>query len=115
MKTTSKSITFMVAILATTAPFAAALPNSGRRITGTILKVEPRVREAGMRWDDKGTVIAFSWNDRTTFVSNATFTDAAILQPKARVNVIYHAPFFGKPFVSRVRLAMPPATALANK
>lgn len=84
-----------------------ALPTLGRRISGTVLQVEPRVREAGMKQDRKDTVIVFRWNDRTEFFANGTSTTAAILQPGERVNVTYHTPFFGKPFVSRVKLVMP--------
>ncbi len=98
-----KQISIASAILTCLVTSANALPTSGRRISGTILKVEPPGREAEMRRDDKGTVLTFSWNDRTTFIANATFTDAAMLRPGAHVIVTYHKPFFGKPFISRVK------------
>lgn len=108
MKTQSKPIILLIAIQASLIPFAAALPTSGRRITGTIEKVDAQAKEVIMRREDKGPAVSFVWNKRTTFSANSQPADASILKMGRRVNTIYHSPFFGKPYVSRVML---PTTA----
>jgi hypothetical protein len=107
MKTQISRITLVSALLACFATSASALPTAGRRLSGTIRNVETRVREAEMRRADNDAVIAFRWNKHTLFVANGKIADPAIVRTGANVNVIYHEPFFGKPFVSRVKLAMP--------
>lgn len=108
MKTSPKPIILMVAILAATAPFAAALPNTGRRITGTIENVDAQAKEVTLRPASKGSAISFVWNKRTIFSTSTRPADASILKKGRRVDTIYHTPFFGKPYVSRVML---PTTA----
>ena len=104
MKTPSKPVILMLAILAATTPFAAALPNTGRRITGTIENVDAQAKEVTLRPENKGSAVSFVWNKRTTFSTNTQPADASILKKGQRVNTIYHSPFFGKPYVSRVKL-----------
>lgn len=104
MKTPSKLIIPMLAILATTTPLAVALPKLGRSITGTIENVNVQAKEVIMRQVDRGTVVSFVWNTRTTFSVSNRPADASILKKGQRVDAIYHTPFFGKPYVSRVRL-----------
>lgn len=104
MKTTSKPVILMLAVLAVTTPFAAALPNTGRRITGTVESVDANAKEAILRPENKGSAVSFVWNKRTTFSTNTQPADASILKKGRRVKTIYHSPFFGKPYVSRVML-----------
>lgn len=94
----------MLAILAATMPFAAALPNTGRHITGTIENVDSQNKEVTLRPENKGSAISFVWNKRTTFSTDTRPADASILKTGRRVKTIYHSPFFGKPYVSRVIL-----------
>lgn len=60
--------------------------------------------------EEHATLITFIWIKRTAFVANSQFTNASILKKGARVDVIYHKPIFGSPFVTRV-LLLPNATA----
>lgn len=85
-------------------PLAIAMPQTGRRITGIVQESKEQSREAVILQTNKGTPLRFFWNNRTTFVANMQFVDAAILMPGAKVEVIYHHPFFGKPFVTKVTL-----------
>lgn len=54
--------------------------------------------------EDKEASIKFVWNGLTSFFANSQSSDAAILKNGAHVEVIYHAPFFGKPLVTKVTL-----------
>lgn len=47
---------------------------------------------------------SFEWNDDTWFVQHGRFTGSTALKPGAAVRIRYRAPFFGKPFVSKVTL-----------
>lgn len=87
---------------------ASAIPRTGRYITGVIQKVDVPNQEVALLREDSGGVVSFIWNKRTDFIASGKFTDAAILKKGARVEVIRHAPFFGKPFVTKVTLL--PAT-----
>lgn len=104
MDITSKRVILMLAILAVTTPFAAALPNTGRRITGTIVNVDAQAKEVTLRPENKGLAVSFVWNKRTAFSTNTQPADASVLKKGRRVITIYHSPFFGKPYVSRVKL-----------
>lgn len=83
---------------------ASAVSSHGRRITGTIQMVDAQSQEVAMLREDKGIVIKFVWNKRTTFVASSQIADASILKRGARIEVIRHEPFFGKPFVTKVTL-----------
>lgn len=104
MKTSITKISVLSTLLACIATPAMALPTLGRHLTGTIEKIDLRIREVEMRRADKGTDVTFGWNRRTTFSTNGHPADATILKPGTRAKVIYHTPFIGKPFVSRVRI-----------
>ena len=104
MKTTPSLFALLFVFLASFATPAAATTPQGHRITGTIQKVDASAREVEMLREDTRTPIAFLWNRGTTFVTGTGMADAAILKKGARVEVIRHAPFFGKPFVTKVTL-----------
>ena len=112
MKTSSNPILLLLAIVAATTPFAEALPNTGRRITGTIENVDAQAKEVTLRTEKSGSPISFIWIKRTIFSINATPADASILKKGRQVNAIYHSPFFGRPYVTRVTLRT--ATAPKN-
>lgn len=109
MKTHSLFIAFLFIILANTATPAAARTPRGRTITGTIQKVDAQAQEVEMLRYDTGTLISFVWIARTTFAAKGRMTDAAILKKGAHVEVSYHEPVFGKPFVTRVALLPTPS------
>ncbi|MCB1209130.1 MAG: hypothetical protein KDK97_07370 [Verrucomicrobiales bacterium] len=104
MKTRSRLIALLFAMLASfTMPATARTPH-GRDIIGIIQRVNPQTQEVEMRRDDTGAVITFVRVKRTTFVADGRLADATILKPGAHVTVSHHVPFFGKPFVTRVTL-----------
>ena len=83
---------------------AAAMPRTGRRITGIVQKTNWQGRESEiLRTDARGPLI-FVWIAPTAFVANRQWVNAAILKPGARVEVTYHHPLFGRPYVTRVTL-----------
>ena len=84
-------------------PAAARAPR-GRPISGIVQKTNARTREAEILRTDTGAPLRFVWISRTIFVANVQIVDAAILEPGAKVEVIYHQPFFGRPFVTKVTL-----------
>jgi Cu/Ag efflux protein CusF len=106
MKTLPLLIAFCFTLLTAT-PAAAKSPR-GTHITGTIQKVDASTREVELLQEDTRTPITFVWNRLTTFVTGTSMADAAILKKGARVEIILHRPFFGKPFVAKVTLL--PAT-----
>jgi hypothetical protein len=83
---------------------AAARALRGRSISGIVQKTNAPTREAEIVRSDTGTPLSFVWISRTIFVANAEVVNAAILEPGAKVEVIYHQPVFGRPFVTRVTL-----------
>lgn len=93
-----------LAILASIPTSATAMPRTGHRITGIVQKTNWQGRESEiLRTDARGPLI-FVWMDRTTFVANRQGVNAAILKPGAKVEVTYHHPLFGRPYVTRVTL-----------
>jgi len=85
------------------APAAARSPR-GRFISGIVQKSNAPAQEAEILRTDTGAPLSFVWISRTIFVVNVQVVDAAILEPGAKVEVIYHQPFFGRPFVTKVTL-----------
>lgn len=83
---------------------ATARTHTGSHITGIVQKTNVQVREAEILRTDTGVRLSFVWNNQTTFVANTQLVNAAILKRGAKVEVIYHQPFFGRPFVTRVTL-----------
>ncbi len=102
MKTLPLLTAFCFTLLTVT-PAAASTPQ-GTRIVGTIQKVDAGAQDVELLEEDTRTPITFVWNRLTTFVTGRSMTDAAILKNGARVEVIRHRPFFGRPFVAKVTL-----------
>ena len=84
-------------------PATARAPR-GRPISGIVQKTHAPTREAEIVRTDTGAPLSFVWIGRTLFVANVQVVDAAILEPGAKVEVIYHQPFFSRPFVTKVTL-----------
>ena len=83
---------------------AAATTPKGTRIIGTIQTVDAKAEVVKMQREEKSALLEFTWSNRTIFIANGKITDAAILKKGARVEVICHFPFFGKPDVTKVTL-----------
>lgn len=86
---------------------APALTPRGRLIAGVVQRVDAQTKEVQMRRDGSGEVIAFVCAQRAVFFANGESTTPVILKVGAHVEVSRHVPFFGKPFVTRVRLLQP--------
>ena len=85
-------------------PLAAAKSPRGRRISGIVEKTNASARETEIMRTDTSTPLSFVWSDRTTFVAHRQVVDAAIIKSGSKIEVIYHQPFFGRPFVTKVTL-----------
>jgi hypothetical protein len=104
VKTVSLKIISVVAILMSVAPLSFALSIPGRHVVGIIQEVNAQAREAELLQPGKAKPLRFTWDNQTRFIANQHFVDAAILSSGARVEVEYHQPFFGKPYVTKVTL-----------
>lgn len=93
-----------LAIVVSVPSLATARTPTGRHITGVIQMTNGQTREVEILRTDTGETLSFVWNNRTKFVANMQFVSAAIFQPRDKVEVIYHRPFFGRPFVTKVTL-----------
>ncbi|MCX6952560.1 MAG: hypothetical protein NTV51_10410 [Verrucomicrobia bacterium] len=93
----------LAAVVSIPTPAAARAPR-GRLISGIVQKTNEPTREAEIVHTDTGAPLSFVWISRTIFVANVQVVDAGILEPGAKVEVIYHQPFFGRPFVTKVTL-----------
>lgn len=83
---------------------AMAKTPTGRHISGIVQRTDGQTREVELLRTDTDRLLSFVWSNRTKFVANRQFVSAAILQQGAKVEVIYHRPFFGRPFVTKVTL-----------
>lgn len=83
---------------------ATARTPRGRHISGIVQKTNVQMREAEILQTDTGVPLSFVWNNLATFVANMQVVDAAILKRGAKVEVIYHQPFFSRAYVSKVTL-----------
>ncbi len=90
---------------------AAARSPRGRTISGVVQKTNEQTREVEIVRIDTGASLSFVWIRRTIFVANMQVVDAGILEPGAKVELIYHQPFFGRPFVTKVTLLSASARA----
>lgn len=100
-----------LAVVASIPTPAAATPRTGRRIAGVVQKTNWQTREVAIVRTDTSEPLRFVLIDRTLFVANGQLANATILEPGAKVEVIYHRPIFGRPFVTRVALLSAPARA----
>ena len=83
---------------------ATARPPTGRRISGIVQMTNPQSRATEILRTDAGVPLSFVWVNRTTFAANMELVNATIIEQRAKVEVIYHQPFFGRPFVTKVAL-----------
>lgn len=93
-----------VAVLAVTGVEAVALPPLGRDVEGVIASVDASAQTLRLRRSKDSESMLLIWNSRTRFVEKARFVSAEKLRAGAPVTIIYRAPFFGKPFATKVLL-----------
>lgn len=93
-----------LAVVVSLPTLAAARPHPGRHITGIVQNTNVQMREAEILQTNTGVPLSFVWNNRTKFVANMQVVNAAILKRGAKVEVSYHQPLFGRPYVSKVTL-----------
>jgi hypothetical protein len=94
----------VVANLVSTASPTLALSIRGRHIKGIIQKVDAQEGDAELLQPGKAKRLRFTWDKQTKFVADLQFVDAAMLRSGASVEIIYYHPFFGDPYVTKVRL-----------
>lgn len=95
---------FVLAFVVSLMTSATALPLSGRYVTGIVKKVDPQARQAQVLPLETTESLGFTWNRRTVFSANKQAADAGVVKRGAKVRVIYHRPFFGPAYVSKVAL-----------
>ena len=104
MKTFSVLVVAILALLVSIASPSFGISTMGRHVVGVIQEVNAQAREAELLQAGKAKPLRFTWDDQTRFVANQHFVDATILNPGARVEVVFHPHFFGSPYVTRVTL-----------
>lgn len=105
----------MLAFVVSLMTSATALPLSGRYVTGIVKKVDLQARQAQILPLEKAEPLGFTWNPRTVFSAKKQPADAGIVKRGAKVKVIYHQPFFGPAYVSRVTLLAGCRSCLSNR
>jgi hypothetical protein len=83
---------------------AEALPPTGRTRTGVIETVNTESRQFRFATPDSSAPRELTWNKRTRFVQGGRFVEPIALRARTRAQVVYHVPFFGPPFVTKVIL-----------
>lgn len=95
---------FALAVVVRVPTLATARTHLGRHIIGIVQNTNVQMHEAEILQTDTGVPLGFIWNNRTTFVANMQVADAAILKRGAKIEVSYHQPLFGRPYVTKVTL-----------
>ena len=89
---------------------ALALPRPGRDAAGIVERLDENAKTFQLRRSKDAPPMTLSWNSRTRFIEGAQFVEAAKLREGTPIRVIYHSPFFGKQFVTKVVLGGAAAT-----
>lgn len=87
---------------------ALALPRLGRDAAGLVERLDGDTKTFQLRRTSDAKVMALSWNSRTRFIQGREFVPATNLREGMRVSVIYHSPFFGSDFVTKVVIGAAP-------
>ena len=90
---------------------AFALPRLGRDAAGVVEHLDGDAKTFQLRRSKDAPPMTVTWNSRTRFIAGGEFVAAAKLREGAPVRVIYHSPFFGERFVTKVVLG----AAAANR
>ena len=104
MNKSSLFITLFLAAFTAGSSEALALPRLGRDAAGIVERLDRNAKTFQLRRAKDARPMTLTWNSRTRFIEGAQFVDAAILREGAPVRVIYHSPFFGERFVTKVVL-----------
>lgn len=111
MKTTSTKLCFSATSLALAAwmmsASAQAMPPTGRHATGAVREINRAAQTLTIANAAEPQPRVFRWVKRTRFIAGGSFTTAAAVPRGATVAYIYHTPFFGEPFVTRVTVLHP--------
>lgn len=83
---------------------AFALPRLGRDAVGVVEHLDGNAKTFQLRRTNDAPPMTLIWNSRTRFIAGAQFVPAANLHEGTKVRVIYHSPFFGERFVTKVIL-----------
>ena len=86
---------------------AQAMPPLGRHATGAVREVDRAAQTLTIAGSTDPQPRIFRWNARTRFVAGGGFTTAAAVPRGATVAYIYHTPFIGEPFVTKVTVLHP--------
>jgi hypothetical protein len=96
---------FLLALLClVSASSLQAMPRLGVERTGVIVKVDLNSRQMVMRRGDTSETLTFTWNRRTVFVAGSHIVAPSSIAPRDHVQIIYHRPLFGNPFITRLRV-----------
>lgn len=83
---------------------AAAMPPMSRDGEGVIKTVSPPTRSFEFDTPDKSIPRVLTWRRRTSFYVNGNEADSTVLRNGQRVELRYRTPFFGPPYVLRIRV-----------
>jgi hypothetical protein len=86
---------------------AQAMPPLGRHATGAVRDVNRAAQTLTIAGPTDPQPRVFRWNERTLFVAGGSFTTVAAVPRGATVTYIYHTPFIGDPFVTKVTVLHP--------
>ena len=111
MKKSSHFIALFLAAFIAGSSEALALPRLGRDAAGIVERLDGNAKTFQLRQTNEARPMMLAWNSRTRFTAGAEFVAAAKLREGAPVRVIYHSPFFGERFVTKVVLG----AAAANR
>jgi hypothetical protein len=83
------------------------MPPLGRESDGLIQSVDRKDKILTIRIEGESRLQSFEWNKETRFVQDQKFTTSDRLKAGAAVRIRYHAPIFGKPYLTRVLFLKP--------
>jgi hypothetical protein len=92
----------LLAVLATTAPRATAMPPPSRTLQGVVAAVEPEYKRFTVRTEKTPAGVSLKWGPQTDFVRDGKFTAETALKRGQQVTVRYRWPFFGPKAATRV-------------
>lgn len=115
MKTHSKfiALTALITLGFTTA--SQAMPPRTRQGDGVIQSVDPQTRSFEFASADKAVPRVLTWSRRTAFYANGDEVGPDALRAGQRVELRYGTPFFGPPYVSKVRVLSASAQSAPRK
>lgn len=92
----------VLALLATAAPRAGAMPPSYPTLQGDVASVDPAHNRFTLRTDKTPAGLSLAWGPRTEFFRDGKLAKAGTLQRGQQVTARYRHPFFGPLYAGRV-------------